>query len=638
MSQQRQDFLVFDGYSIDVGQRVLLSHDTPVPLSPKVFDTLLALAEEPGRVLEKDHLLKQIWPDTFIEEGSLARNVSTLRRVLGKSPEDQEYIETIPKRGYRFKSAVRRVSGAYATPAGPGRLTEDVLSEDGREPVATVEDVVALSPGSTTTTRGLAWGVGLLLVLASALATWGLWGATGRPGSINSLAVLPFLNLTGHQNGEYFSDGLTEELINALSNIPGLHVVSRTTVFQFKNRAGDIRELGRRMNVDAIVEGSVRREDGRVRVTVQLNSVKDGYHYWSRTWDDEGNDVFAIQQRIAQQVAQTLRPSDGGIVVAGRPLTTDLKAYDLYLQGQFHRRRGSSSSMRTAVGFYRQAIERDPSFAEAYVGLAILLSEGGTSGLLRSLDAFPESQAAVTKALELNPLLASAHSTQGWISMHYYWNWGAAERNLRRAIELSPTDPETHHSYSHYLLAMGRFRESLAESQRAIDLDPLDAGKRDHLVLHFDLAHEFARAIDAMKAPLDMDSANRGAWNYGLTAYESTERFDEAINARAQLAQPQKLLAALRTGLAAGGARGYWSALRDEELKNAKSGQASTRTLSAAYARLGQADEAIDWLERAFREREGWIVYLNVNPAFDGLRANPRFKDLVAHIGLPVRD
>jgi len=635
MSQQRGDLLDFDVYTIDVGQRVLLSRGTPVPLAPKVFDTLLALAEQPGRLLEKDYLLKKIWPDTFVEEGSLARNVSTLRRVLGKSPEDEEYIETIPKRGYRFKGAVRKVSATFATPAGSERLRDDVPSDDGREPGATVEDVVALPPIRLRV--GLAWGAAFLLVFASALAAWGLFGATERLGSIDSLAVLPFVDLNGDQDGEYFSDGLTEELINALSNIPGLHVVSRTTVFQFKNYAADVRDLGRRMNVDAIVEGSVRREGGRIRVTVQLNSVHDGYHYWSRTWDNEGTDVFAIQQGIAQQVALSLRPSETGVVIAGRPLTTDLVAYNLYLQGQFHRRRGSASSMRTAVEFYRQAIERDPSFAEAYVGLAIVLNEAGTDGRLRPSEAFSQSRAAVTKALELNPLLAAAYSAQGWISMHHDWNWDAAERSLRRAIDLSPADPETHHSYSHYLAAMGRFRESLAESQRSIDLDPLNAGMRGHLVLHFNFSHDFVKAIDAAKAAFDIDPVSPDAWIFSVTAYESRDQFAEAINARAQLAHPPELLAALRAGLAAAGPRGYWGALRDHELEKAKNGQASARTLAAAYARLGQENEAVDWVERAFHEREGWLVYLNVNPNFDGLQANPRFKDLVARIGLPAR-
>jgi TolB-like protein/DNA-binding winged helix-turn-helix (wHTH) protein/tetratricopeptide (TPR) repeat protein len=635
MSQQPQDLLHFDVYTIDVGQRVLLSRGTPVPLSPKVFDTLLALAEEAERVLEKDYLLQKVWPDTFVEEGSLARNVSTLRRVLGKSPDEQEYIETIPKRGYRFKGTVRRVSREHASPAESDRPPDVLHSGDGHEAGAVVEKAT-VAP-SKQLRVGFVWSLGVLVALACAFAAWRLSSATERPRSINSLAVLPFLNLSADQEGDYFSDGLTEELINALSNIPGLHVVSRTTVFQFKNRAGDVRELGRRMNVDAIMEGSVRRESGRIRVTVQLNNVQNGYHYWSKTWDDEGTDVFAIQQGIAQQVALSLRPSEAGVVIAGRPLTTDLQAYNLYLQGQFHRRRASGASMKTAVEFYRRAIDRDPSFAEAYVGLAILLNEAGTDGRLRPAEAFPQSQAAVTKALELNPQLAAAYSVQGWISMHYDWKWDAAERNLRRAIDLGPTDPETHHSYSHYLLAMGRVRESLAESQRSIDLDPLNAGMRGHLVLHFDFAHEFVRAIDAAKTALDIDPAAPDAWIFGLTAYESSDRFEEAIDARAQLAHPRELIAALRVGLAAAGARGYWTALRDQELQKLENGQASARTLTAAYARLGQEDEAVDWIERAFREREGWLAYLNVSPHFDGLRTNPRFRDIVARIGLPAR-
>ena len=321
MSQEREDLLEFDVFTIDVGQRVLLSRGTPVALPPKVFDTLLALAQQPGRVLEKDYLLKTIWPDTFVAEGSLTRNVSTLRHLLGKSPDDQDYIETIPKRGYRFKADVRRLPEAVATP-GPDRSPDDVR--------APAHAVAAVVPTSRRT--GIAWSVGLFLVVATALAAWRL-SATARPASIDSLAVLPFLNLTGHPDGEYFSDGLTEELINSLANSPGLHVVSRTTMFQFKNRADDVRELGKRLSVDAIMEGSVRREGDRTRVTVQLNSVRNGYHYWSRTWDSTGRDAFAIQQGIAQQVALSLRPSDAGVIVAGQPQTTDLEAYNLYLQG-----------------------------------------------------------------------------------------------------------------------------------------------------------------------------------------------------------------------------------------------------------------------------------------------------------------
>ena len=199
-----------------------------------------------------------------------------------------------------------------------------------------------------------------------------MFASEARPGAIDSVAVLPFLILSANQDGDYVADGLTEELIDALANIPGLRVVSRTTVFQFKNQAGDVRALGKRLQVDAVIEGSVRRDGDRIRVTVQLNSVRDGYHYWSQTWDRDVGNILDLQQDIARQVAESLRPSEGGVVIAGAPRTADREAHNLYLQAQFYRSRGTLSGMNRAEVLYTQAIERDPTFAEAYVGLAML--------------------------------------------------------------------------------------------------------------------------------------------------------------------------------------------------------------------------------------------------------------------------
>jgi TolB-like protein len=434
---------------------------------------------------------------------------------------------------------------------------------------------------------------------------------------------------------EYFSEGLTEELINALSNIPPLRVVSRTTVFQFKNYAGDIRELGRRLNVDAILEGTVRRQDDRIKVIAQLNSVQDGYNYWSKTWDNKIGDFFEIQEEIAKQLARSLRPSEAGVVNAGRPLTTDPEAYTLYIKGQFHRRRSSETEVKTAVGFYQQAIARDPRFAEAYVGLAIVLSEAGTSGLLSPSEAVPEAKAAVAKALELNPLLASAYAAQGSIALHYDWDWAAARQNLERAIELDPTDAETHHSYSHFLLVMGRFPESLAESLRAIELDPLNAGMHGHLVLHYACAREFPMAIEAAKTAIGIDPASKQTWRFKLSVHEFLGEFENAIDARSGMGEPRELTETLRTGLTTAGPLGYWAAVRDSELKKTDA-QVDALMLAHAYARLGQSREAMDWLERMFRDRIGSLVYLNINIDFDSIRNDPRFKDLIKRIGLPA--
>jgi tetratricopeptide (TPR) repeat protein len=291
--------------------------------------------------------------------------------------------------------------------------------------------------------------------------------------------------------------------------------------------------------------------------------------------------------------------------------------------------------MNRAIALYQQAIDRDPSFAEAYVGLAIVLNEAGTDGRLQPDDAYPRSRAAVAKALGLNPLLASAYAARGWIAAHCDWDWSAADRDLRRAIEMNPAEPESHHVYSHLLLAMGRFEESLAESRRALELDPLNAGLHVHLVMHFGYTREFAKALDAARTALDIDPAV-DAWPFALYASESMGSFDQAIEARTHLRQAPELIAALRDGLRAAGPEGYWRAVRDAELDTSKDRQVNRRTLARAYARLGQRREALDWLERAFGERDPWLVYLKADNSFDGLRGDPRFDGLVGRLGLPA--
>ena len=329
--------------------------------------------------------------------------------------------------------------------------------------------------------------------------------------------------------------------------------------------------------------------------------------------------------------------------IAALPVTTDLEAYELDIQGLFYlccvvpfeyedRDGILSSGNRT----------RYSSFPEAYVGLAIPLNERCTASCW--LNSF-SSVSAVTSCgdqgiRQLNPSLRLRVQPRGGGSLtHYDWNWDAAERDLRRAIDLSP-DGSASRTIP-ILTICSRWGASMnrwLKAGGAIDLDPLNAGMLGHLVLHFALAHEFARAIDAATAALEIDPGAPDALIFSLGVYKSSGRFEEAIGTRGRLAHPPELLAALRTGLAAAGERGYWSALRDHELEKAKNGSASARTLVAAYARLGQEGEAVDWVERAFREREGWLVYLNVSPDYDGLRANPRFKQLVARIGLPSRD
>jgi TolB-like protein/DNA-binding winged helix-turn-helix (wHTH) protein/tetratricopeptide (TPR) repeat protein len=650
MSDDNLGSLEFYDYRIDARQKLLLRGAEVVPLAPKVFDTLLALASARGRVVDKDDLLKQVWPGTFVEEGSLARSISTLRKILGDDGGEQRLIETIPKRGYRFVAPIRDVApderpllpvasaqAALPLPVSPVVEAFDV-GDDGKRP-ATGVPPFAVGLARRIPRRAV---IAFAIVLGIAgIATYS--SLASKPvrldGPIDTIAVLPFLNLTADPNSEYIADGLTEQLIDALSNVRGLHVVSRTTVYQFKNHADDIRRLGRQLNVVAIIEGSVRRQDERIRVTVQLVNVESGYHYWSRTWDRQLGDVLTIQQDIAENVVQALQPSPANRVVSGRPVTMDREAYNLYLQAQFFRRRDRDAAyVSKAAGLYRQAIARDPGFAEAYVGLAILYNEAGASGTVGPSDAYPQAKAAIAKALELDPSLSTSYATRGWIEMHFDWDWTAAERDLRRAVDMDPNDAEAHHSYAHFLEARGRFDESSDESRKALAIDPLNAGMLGHLAFDYDQARQYAKAIDAAKTTRDIDQDVPDGWAYALIAYEATGLLPQAADMRAHLGQPADLIAALRSAAVHNDPSAYWRSIRDNELEHLhQHGSASAATLAKAYAHLGQTARAIDWIEYGVREHQGWIAYLNGASDFDHIRGDRRFQAIVDRVGLPYQ-
>lgn len=361
--------------------------------------------------------------------------------------------------------------------------------------------------------------------------------------------------------------------------------------------------------------------------------MRDGYHYWSRVWDRDLKDVFAVQEEVARQVADSLRQNAGASVPLVRPPTQNLEAYNLFLQGQFHLHR--IYSMDKAIPFFRRAIDKDPNFAAAYAGLANCYSYLGYSSQRRPREAYPEAVAALRKALDLDPSLAEAHAVQGWVALFYDWDWPAAERELRRAIELSPSAAEAHHSYSHFLAAMGRFDESLAQSLRAIEIDPLDPSNLGHLAWHYLIARDPAQAIGACERALEIDPNHVPTLIFLHWAYENTGRFDQAIDALVRQGKPADLVKALRQGLAADGPNGYWRAIRDDQLLQSRKTYIGVDSMAKALARLGQKQEAIEWLERGYRERDSWLVYLNVEPGYDGLRGEARFQDLVKRVGLP---
>jgi TolB-like protein/DNA-binding winged helix-turn-helix (wHTH) protein len=438
----------FGPFHIDMEQRLLFRGGVALSLAPKSFDTLAILVGRKGKIVEKTELISLVWPETFVEENNLNQNISALRKVLGEG----EYIETIPRRGYRFVMPAEGPPAVSVPPSDPESIQSPPIHGIPRWIWGAV---------SIAAVAGVAYFISMRFPDR---------GRVDHP--VDSLVVLPFMNLSATPDSEYFSDGLTEEITNVLAHIDGLRVVARTTAFQFKGKAQDVRQIARQLHVDAVLEGSVRREKNRLRVTAQLNNAEGGYHIWSQTYDRDEGDVFKIQEDISRQIAHAVRPNGNSplAIAAGR---RNLEAYNLYLKGRYYWNKRTIESLKTAVGYFQDAIAKDPGYALAWSGLAdcyVLFNELAAGP---SKDSFPKARTAAQKALALDPTLGEAQATLAYIEFEYDWDWAAAERDFRKALQLNPGYPTAHQWFGQYLAAMGRFDEAVAELKRAQELDPV---------------------------------------------------------------------------------------------------------------------------------------------------------------------
>lgn len=595
---------------------------TTVQLEPKVMSVLVCLADHAGEAVSKQQLLQTVWADTFVGEGVLTRSIFELRRVFEDEAKEPRVIQTIAKRGYRLVVPVTPANGAQ-TPLGLD-LPATFLEKSG------------------ASLRGWAWrlagSAALLIALLVGLNVGNLrgriWSRTSAR-QIHSLAVLPLKNLSGDPTQDYFADGMTDELITYLSQISSLRVISHTSTNKYKNTYKTLPEIARELGVDGVVEGSVQRAGGRVRVNAQLVYAPQEAHLWAQSYDRDLQDALTLQSTVARDIADRVRVEttarERERLQQPRPINQT--ALEAYMRGKHYEDSvGEGSSFEEgyeAAAYYRDAIREDPTFARAYVGLA--------RAHIHFVSPPPQDAAIVKDALEralaLDSNLAEAHVWMARFKQVHDWDFSGAEDEFRRAIELEPNNAGAHDLYGWFLDTLGRLEEGGQEERRAQDLDP----GQDHLMDGYNVRGQYDRTVEISQRMVALHP-NVGVWHHYLyAAYVHNGRYREALPELQQTVicygHPE-LAAPLAEAYDKGGIRAMLR-LWAKDLENLQGAGVPPVLVANVYAQLSDADNAFKWLEKGYVERDGFLLDLNVNPDWKPLRPDPRFKDIVRRVGLP---
>jgi TolB-like protein/DNA-binding winged helix-turn-helix (wHTH) protein/Tfp pilus assembly protein PilF len=601
---------------------------------------LEVLLEHPGEVVTREELRSRVWPNESFGDFDQALNIAIgkLRSALGDSAENPRFIETLPKRGYRFIADVS-VLDAAGRPKRPGSVAGDLPAT---EPEHTPQGAgVVVAPNRRLwPTRGVIVAVALVLSL-SILSVWLFRSRGSAPAGIRSLAVLPLENLSGDASQNYFADGMTDELITDLAQISALRVISRTSVMAYKGARKPLPQIARELNVDAVVEGTVLRSGDQVRITAQLIDASTDKHLWSQSYEGELRDTLALQNRVASAIADQIRIS---LTPQEQAALKDVKvvnpeAYESYLKGRYFWNKRTADGLKVALAYFKQAIEEDPKYPKAYSGLADTYGLLGDwqYGVMTPKEAFPEAKAAAIHALELDNTLGEAHNSLAFVLDGFDWDLDAGGNEFRRAIELNPGYATAHHWYAWHLSLLGRFDEAIVEMRKAENLDPLSLIINADLAELLGLAHSYDESIRQSRKTIEMDPNFALAHNQLAQAYLQKHMYAEAV---AELQKAVKLsgdsptcIANLARAYVASGKRSEAVELLDALKKRSSTGYSNASEIAMIYASLGNTDQAMNWLEKGFEERFNPGVLLR--PGFDPLRSDPRFQNLLRRIGLP---
>ena len=645
MSLQEKHFYQFGPFRLDPWKRRLIRGDELISLTPKAFDTLLALVQQSGKTIEKDDLMKAVWPGVVVEENNLNQNITALRKSLGDSRQESNYIATIPGLGYRFVADVTRVD--VPTESETESSPRPAQTESIPTPVVTSERVSlpAIQPALNRRITLFHLVLAILALLAVAAVVFALWKKDKEVPSplITSIAVLPLENLSGDPEQEYFADGMTDTLIGDLAKIEELRVISRTSSMHYKGTKKSLPQIANELKVDAVVEGTVQRMGERIRVSAQLIHGSTDRHLWAEIYERDVRNVFDLQNEIARAIAAQVKikmsQADQVRLAPRRPVNP--KAFDDYLQGRYlYWNKRTEENLNKAVGYFQSAIQADVSYAPAYAALADCYNSMGTVqvGAFPPIEGRTRAEEAAVKALELDPTSAEAHTALGY-AKHFNWSWDAAEQEFKRAIELNPNYANAYNLYAGYMISRGRVDEAIAASNRARELDPLSLAISVQKGFILENARRSDEAIEQLRGVITLDQNHYQAyWMLGHT-YACSGRFDEGVEAAQKAVElsgraPGALgILGFAYGLA--GRKTEATKVLNELLDLNNRRYVTPAAIAWVYIGLGDKDHAFEWLEKAYQERSNFIAYLSVVPLADSLRSDSRFSDLLRRVGLP---
>ena len=622
MPASPQNPYLFEEFRFDPETNVLFRSDTRVEITPKAGEILKALLENAGNVVTKEALMRRAWPDSFVEDANLSHHIFNLRKAVG-----EQMIDTVPKRGYRFVGAVKQ--------------------ESANAPNSTLP--VPLSPDRRSWFIPL---IGIALLGVAAAVGWLEFVRKAEPSppvvadSIKAIAVLPFVNESGNADVEYLADGLTESLIGSLAQLSDLAVKPRSAVFRYKGREVSAPQVGEELSVNGVLFGRITQRGDEITLFLSLIETTSEYQVWGKQYVRKLTELASLQNEIARDVSQNLkeRLSGDDERKLAKKNTTDAEAYRLYLLGRYYWNKRTKLDLEKSIQFLQQAVEKDPTFALAYSGLADAYLVTPSYSVDASHDSYPKARAAALRALELDDSLANAHATLGAL-YEYHWNFEESERHFRRAIELDPDYATAHHWYAEYLLSMNRLDEALAEIRRAQESDPLSLSVNTIVGVVHMVRGEYELAETNLRKTIEMDPNFPRAHLFLARTYEEQGKLEDALVEWERVftltgmsaTEAAQRLEPVKAGLRTNGPTGYWraQAALGVNLQDSRHPAAPPyRALACMYAQGGDAERAIQALESSFERREPWILRLGegcLNP----LRSNPRFKEIVRRTGLP---